>query len=357
MKKSIFLILPNAGGGGSEKVLINLANLLSKNFNVTLCFINLDKKKYLNFVSKKIKIINLNKKTTKLSFFKLLKILIFNKYQYVLSSIFHINILSILLKLFSFSKFKLIIRETNKISQKEKKNFYKLCLIFIFYRFADLIISPSILINREIESFYIKKTKIKLLNNPVIIKKNNKKEDLKKIKIFLKKTKYLITMTRLEKHKNIEFILDCLKEINKFKKLKLLILGEGSCEDYISQLIRRLGLIKNVMIVKFLSNPYNLLKRSSLYINSSYYEGQSNSVLEALYFNVPVISANNGSHTNFIKKYSYGYVFNKYSKLKVSNNILKLIDKKLKRIDSNFYHEVSGLSITKRFIKLINNIR
>lgn len=349
--------MPNAGGGGSEKVLLNLASLLSNNFDVTLCFVNLSKKKYLYLVNKKIKIINLNKKSSKASFFEILKILNSNKYQYVLSSIFHINILSILLKLLSHSKFKLIIRETNKISQKEKKNFYKICLIYIFYRFADLIISPSFLINREIESFYIKKSKIKLLNNPVVIKKNNKKEDLKKIKIFLNGSKYLITMTRLEKHKNIEFILDCLKEINKHKKLKLIIVGEGSQKKSINQAIKKLGLIKNVKIVKFLSNPYDLLKGSSLYINSSYYEGQSNSVLEALYFNVPVISANNGSHINFVKKYSYGYVFNQFNKLNVSRNIIELINKKLKKINLNFYKDISGLNTTKRFIKLINNIR
>ncbi len=355
MKKNIILILPNAGGGGSEKVLINLANLLSIQFNVTLCFINLNKYDYLKLIEKKIKIINLNKKSSKRSFFKLLKIINENKYEYVLSSIFHINVLSILLKFFSFNSFKLIIRETNKIYLKEK-NFIKLFLIFIFYRFANLIISPSKLINKELASLRIKKKKIKHLNNPVIINQKNNKEKLKKIEHFLSKDKYLITMTRLEKHKNIDFILDCVKEVNKYVNLKLIILGDGNQKKKLNTIIKRLGLIKKVKIVKFLSYPYDILKNSSIYVNSSYYEGQSNSVLEALYFNIPVVSANNGSHTYFIKKYSYGYVFDKFDKDKVTKKILRLIYKKPKKINLNFYNEINGLNITKRFIKLINNI-
>lgn len=356
MKKRIILILPTAGGGGSEKVLINLANLLSISFSVTLCFINLKKTNYLHLINKNIKIINLNKNNARRSILNLLKIINFYRFKYVVSSIFHINIISILLKLFSFNKFKLIIRETNKISQK-KINFTKLIFIFIFYRFADLIISPSSIINDHLKNFLLKKKKIKLLNNPVIINKDiDKKKYPNRLKVFLNKSKYLITLTRLEKHKNIEFMLNCLVEVNKTKELKLVIVGDGPEKQKLNNKIKELNLQKKVIIIKFLSNPYDFLKRSSLYFNSSYYEGQSNSVLEALFFNIPVISADNGSHTIFIKKYSYGHVFKNFNITKVSKKILELIIKKKPSINTRFYQDVSGVNIVNKFINLINKI-
>ena len=82
-----------------------------------------------------------------------------------------------------------------------------------------------------------------------------------------------------------------------------------------------------VKIISFISNPHIILKKSNLYFNSSYYEGQSNSVLEALYYNVPVLSADNGSHTSYIKKYFYGYVFNRFNGNKVSQKIPQIINK------------------------------
>ena len=356
MKKKIILILPTAGGGGSEKVLINFANLLSNNFIVTLCFLNLEKIDYLNLINKKIKIINLDKTNFRNSFFQLSNIIKLNKYEYVFSSIFHINIVSILIKIFTKNKFKLIIRETNKIFNK-RKDFIKFFLIFIFYRFANLIISPSNLINKELENFLINKRKIKLLNNPVLINKNNKLTKYqKKINFFLNRFKYIIILTRLEKHKNIEFLINCVAEANNTENLKLLIIGDGSQKKNLINKIRYKRLQNKVKIINFTSNPFHFLKKSNLYFNCSYYEGQSNAVLEALYFNIPVISAKNGSHINFIKKYSFGHVFNKFDVSKVTKKILKIINEKPKKISSKFYEEIDGTNIINKFIKLINNI-
>ena len=357
MKKKIILILPTAGGGGSEKVLLNIANLLTYDFNVTVCFLNLNKKDYLHLLNKKIKIINLKKKNIRKSFFQLLKIVNVGKFEYVFSSIFHINIISILIKIFSINNFKLIIRETNKISQK-KNNFLKFFLIFIFYRFANLIISPSKKINNELNKFLINKKKIKLLNNPVIINNNKEKKtsQIKKLKSFIKKSKFLITLTRLEKHKNIDFILDCMAKINKTMDLKLLIVGNGTQKFKLNLKIRNLGLQNKVKIISFISNPHIILKKSNLYFNSSYYEGQSNSVLEALYYNVPVLSADNGSHTSYIKKYFYGYVFNRFNVTKVSQKIPQIINKKFSKINPKYYQDVDGTKIKKKLVKIINKI-
>ena len=67
---------------------------------------------------------------------------------------------------------------------------------------------------------------------------------------------------------------------------------------------------------------------------------------------MPVLSADNGSHTSYIKKYSYGYVFNRFNVTKVSQKIPQIINKKFSKISSQYYQDVDGTKIKKKFVKI-----
>jgi len=350
LKKKVLIILPYAGGGGSEKVLINLANFLSRYFFVTICFVNLRKKNYLKFIKKKIIIVNLEKNSAKACIMPIIKLLNNCNFDYIISSIHHLNIVTIISKIFSKTKAKVIIRETNKIIQS-KFNLLKVFTIFIFYRFADLIISPSKKINIEIKNLFIEKSKLKILNNPVLI--NSYSRTPANIRKFIGRDKYILSFARFEKHKNLDFLIKCVKKI---KRVKLVVVGEGSQKNNINNIIKNLGLNKRVKLFKFLPNGYELLKKSELYINCSDYEGQSNSVLEALFLNVPVISADNGSHTQFITKYKFGYVFKSFKIINVSNLILKILKRRKKNINNKYFKEVNYFVIGRKLKQLIDKL-
>ena len=69
-----------------------------------------------------------------------------------------------------------------------------------------------------------------------------------------------------------------------------MILGEGSERKELEQLIKDLDLAKDVLLPGFLPNPYAYMRRCSLFILSSKYEGLPTVLVEALYCGIPVIS-------------------------------------------------------------------
>ena len=106
------------------------------------------------------------------------------------------------------------------------------------------------------------------------------------------KTK-IITVSRLSYEKNL---IDILKALNylKNKDIELTIVGDGEEKYNLIKYVQRNGLSKNVKFVGQKKNPQNFLSKSNLYINSSFFEGFPNSVVEALNMNISIIA----SHSN-----------------------------------------------------------
>jgi glycogen(starch) synthase len=98
---------------------------------------------------------------------------------------------------------------------------------------------------------------------------------------------YVLYMGRLHiKNKGLDTLLYAMQDIDT----KLLVVGRGRDENRLKDMMRELGL-KNVEIVGFVSedNKIKLLKRGSIFILPSRYEGQGIVVLEAAACAKPVI--------------------------------------------------------------------
>lgn len=68
------------------------------------------------------------------------------------------------------------------------------------------------------------------------------------------------------------------------------ILGKGELKQKLQELINKLDLSKNIMLLGFKTNPYAYLEKSDVFIMTSYFEGMSNSILEAFSAELPVIA-------------------------------------------------------------------
>ena len=111
-------------------------------------------------------------------------------------------------------------------------------------------------------------------------------------KKILKKNKLnILTISRLSKEKNVleqRKTLEILKDKNFF----LYILGDGLEKKGINTFIKRNKL--NAKIIRYSDKiKHKLLKNCNLYICSSLYEGFPNAVVDALNYNMPVISSKN----------------------------------------------------------------
>jgi glycosyltransferase involved in cell wall biosynthesis len=73
---------------------------------------------------------------------------------------------------------------------------------------------------------------------------------------------------------------------------RLMILGRGRARERLEQEINRLGIEDRVSLPGFVDNPYPYMKRASLFVLSSLWEGMGNVLVEAMAAKTPVVSTN-----------------------------------------------------------------
>ena len=81
-------------------------------------------------------------------------------------------------------------------------------------------------------------------------------------------------------------------QISNLVPHSLLLCGEGSDFDILSQLCISLNIVDRVHFLGYVPEPYKLIQDASVFVLPSLYEGMPNVLLEAICIGVPVISSN-----------------------------------------------------------------
>jgi len=90
--------------------------------------------------------------------------------------------------------------------------------------------------------------------------------------------------------KNQQLLIRAFANLKQWNQLQLLILGEGSDHQKLSELIIGLGVEENVELLGFQENPFNYLNASDVFVLSSNSEGLPNVIIEALACGCCVVS-------------------------------------------------------------------
>lgn len=103
--------------------------------------------------------------------------------------------------------------------------------------------------------------------------------------------KKIVTVGRLTPQKNHRLMLAAFSKFHKeYSDYELVLYGQGELEQELKQYVEELQLQENVIFAGFHKDVLNQIKNVSMYVLSSDYEGISNSLLEALAIGLPVIS-------------------------------------------------------------------
>ncbi len=364
----IAFILPDLRAGGAEKVCINLAtDWITKGHSIT--FILMSKKgEYLKNISKKIKIITLNKKKLRQIFFPLISIFNNTKPDIILAQMWPLTSITVLAWLASFKIGKLFLVDHVHLSSSVEKEIYfpkKLfkIIIKITYLFANKIIVVSNGVKKDLVQISNNlDKKIKVINNPLIKKKNFKiknKLSLRK-KIWGKDTKYcILNVGSLKTQKDHLNLIEAFSLLKFHKKCKLLIIGNGPLKNKLNQYVKIKKLNKEVIFINFKSNLQKYYETADLFVSSSKWEGFSNVIAEALGHGLSVVSTDcKSGPSEILKKGKYGYLVPIENPKKLALAISKILNKKYdKKLLIERSKDFTISKISKKYLKLIYNER
>ncbi len=300
-KKNLVFFLPKFTQGGAGQSILNICkNLNKKKYEIYI--ISLKKNFYQKELKKYCKeVVKINSQSS-LSSLSKIKFYLRNFDQKKTLLISNINYANALFVLYFkiFNNFKLVLIERTPLQElftyfSFKDKFKKFIIKFIikyFYRYSDTIIANSKKTADDFSTFSKKRCKFIY---PLTIEKILK---VKNRSLINKKKIRLVSIGRLSQEKNYEELLLALKNL-KNNSVTLNIVGNGDMKKRLISIIKKNRLSAKIQNYTN-NNKHNALNASHIYICCSLFEGFPNAVVEAINYNIPIISSNNHGGINEI---------------------------------------------------------
>jgi len=136
---------------------------------------------------------------------------------------------------------------------------------------------------------------------------------------------YICTVGRPSYQKNIEMMIEALHEVNKTRKIHLVIMGVGHHVgqlESVKKLIQKLQMSKTVSLLDWTARTdvFNIISRSKFYISTARYEGMPYSIIESLALSKPCVVTDCDGNRDLIEDGYNGFIL-------PQNEILPFADK------------------------------
>ena len=174
---------------------------------------------------------------------------------------------------------------------------------------SEIIITPSTHLKQFVNDLGSINNVLKINNGIEIIDLGREAEP--------NKINNLLVNSRLVVQKNIDLVIEAFSILND-SRLKLEIIGEGREFQRLNELITNLEIQNNVKLLGKVDNNSisKYLEKSQLFIQASDYEGLPHSILEAINYEIPVLSTEAGGCKDLLHNGDRGFIIssppNKY---------------------------------------------
>lgn len=177
----------------------------------------------------------------------------------------------------------------------------------IIFKLSHYVLGESKTVCDNLYKWYaIPKQKLKIVSNFVVFSPQN---EINGRTTTPKDFFTIVSVSRLEPVKNIESVLKAVAKLTSEKiAVHYTVVGEGKHRKGLEALVAELNIQNNVIFVGFQSNPVPFLQASDLYVLTSFTEGFSNSLAEALYNGIPSLTTEVGAAEEIITDNQNGWL-------------------------------------------------
>ena len=172
-----------------------------------------------------------------------------------------------------------------------------------------MVITPSKHLSDVVNNWGVQRDNLKVIYNGTKI--SNTKTNVFDKSNISNNNLNLITVGRLAPWKNIDVIIESMNEIGKtIENFKLFIVGSGPLEKDLKNQTNKLGLDDKVIFTgqKTSEELKNYYKNSQIYIQASGYEGLPHVLLEAINYDLTLISTPVGGSNEVIENGKNGWL-------------------------------------------------
>lgn len=215
----------------------------------------------------------------------------------LLSSLTHTNVAAILANLAARPRTTLAVIERNEISlnRKVQTGMVRVAygLVPWLYPHADILAAVSGGVRDDLaQVLRIDPDRINVLYNPVVSDDVINRSLLPLAHPWLDRDEIpvILGVGRLHPQKNFPLLIRATSLVLRQRPIRLIILGEGLLRAELEHLAQSMGIGANVSFPGFDSNPFRYMRRSSVYVMSSSWEGLPTTLIEAMACGAPVIA-------------------------------------------------------------------
>ena len=345
-KIKIFYLTTGLAAGGAEIMLTKIISRLNKDqYDIVVC--SLTNTPYLintirNEVKKSFMLNFENSISSFLEFLKLRRIIKKENPDILHCFMVHANLIGRLVTIGLKCKVISSIR-VKLINQK-----FLIFLDRLTQRFAECYMVNSNTLKEFVGNYGIKKKKIVLIQNGVdfdeIKTSPELQEELKK-SLDIKKSKIITMVANLRKQKDYPTMLKAITLLRSKNDITFLSCGSGTIfedeSDTIMTYTKKLNL-ENVKFLGFRQDIPDILAITDIWVSSTLYEGQSNSLLEAMAMKKPIVTTNIPENAEVVRNEKEALLVPVKNPLKMAQAINKLIENEdlAEKLATNAYNRV-----------------
>ncbi len=300
--RKIVFFVPNFTSGGAEKVMILLAEELSKDREIIFLVMNKNGDHRPKFNESNVELVSLDTGRMLQAIPKIIQFLVKYKPRVVLSTLVQANAAMLISNMLLFNITKVVVRlDMNYSEFKNKSSFSGIMNLIVnnaptLYKYlAYKVIGVCMDVTNDIiNNLGVPKQKCVTIYNPILAEDFETKTSQFTDCDWLEekeKTPVVISVGRLSPQKNYIHLLESFILLRKKMEVKLIILGEGQDREKLENILEKNTKYSNDIILPgYKSNPLSWIKKSDLFVSTSIFEGASNALVEALATGVPIVA-------------------------------------------------------------------
>ena len=297
-KKRISILLPDLGGGGAERLHVNLANKwIEQGLEVEFALMT-KQGVFLESLDEKISVSDLRAIRARWLLVRLARYLRQTRPDIILAAMWPLTSISIVAWILAGRPGRLFVSDHCQLSISSVEDTRTPgWLIRNSMRFTYPLASGVIAVSQGVKQDmcnlgHLDSSTVQVIYNPTAVGVPMLRgSDLARALLWGEGfNHHILSVGSLKKQKDHATLLQAFAVLPKSLGAKLTILGEGSFRGELEELVRSLGLEGRVAMPGFALDPYVWYQTADLFVLSSRWEGFGNVIVEALECGIPVVS-------------------------------------------------------------------